>query len=162
MSVHGPGRTVEGTDSRPRWFLSALFVCAGGGGGCGAVSVGRGGRSMERQHPPGEALVANRGRQKPVVRCALDPAPLSQPAPEPLCPYAPVPRHMCSPHRRVASRRRGATSHGVGRNDQYRTAGEHMEGSSPAAAHHQQPQHRTTIDTGARTRTGTRPSYPSS
>ena len=50
MSVHGPGRTVEGTDSRPRWFLSALCAFAGGGG-CGAVSEERGGRSLEGEQP---------------------------------------------------------------------------------------------------------------
>ena len=39
MSVHGPGRTGMGPDSRPRWFLVVLL---GGGGGCGAVLLERG------------------------------------------------------------------------------------------------------------------------
>ena len=49
MSVHGPGRTVEGTDPRPRWFFCALL--GGGGGGGGAVSEGRGGCPVEGELP---------------------------------------------------------------------------------------------------------------
>ena len=48
MSVHGPGRTGMGPNSRPRWFLVVL----GGGGGLWCCFVGTGGvpRKVRRPH----------------------------------------------------------------------------------------------------------------
>ena len=61
MSIHGPGRTGVGPDSRPQWFFVVfgpgfvLLWAGGGGGGYGAVSGDDCGRPSRRGEQPPKA-----------------------------------------------------------------------------------------------------------